>query len=157
MTAPELRDRSFDDYTIGEVFEFGSIDVTEDEIVEFGRRFDPQPFHVDAEAARSSMFGGLIASGWHTAAMAMRLFVDNMLSPEHSLGSPGVDELRFLAPVRPGARLALRVTIVDLVPSRSKADRGVVRQRLEVLDTAASPPVLVASMSTMGIFSRRPT
>ncbi|MPY95889.1 MAG: acyl dehydratase [Acidimicrobiia bacterium] len=155
MTTPEPRDRTFDDYTVGETFEFGYLDVTAAEIVEFGRKYDPQPFHVDAEAAKTSIFGGLIASGWHTGAMAMRLYVDNVLSPEHSLGSPGVDELRFLAPVRPGARLALRVTVLDLVPSRSKPDRGVVRQRLEVLDAAADPPVLVASMATMGLFRRR--
>jgi acyl dehydratase len=100
------------------------------------------------------MFGGLVASGWHTAAMAMRLLVDHLLS-EHALGSPGVDELRFVAPVRPGARLALRVTIVELTPSRSRADRGVVRQRVEILDVAPAEAVLVASYVAMGIYRRR--
>lgn len=155
MGKPALRDRTFDDYEVGEVFEFGHLDVTEDEIVEFGRRYDPQPFHTDPEAAKASIFGGLIASGWHTGAMAMRLFVDHMLSPEHSLGSPGMDELRFLAPVRPGARLGLRVTILELTPSRSKPDRGVVRYRMEVLDLAPDEPVAVASFLTMGLFRRR--
>jgi acyl dehydratase len=150
-----LRDRTFDDYEVGEVFEFGHLDVTEAEIVEFGRRFDPQPFHIDPEAAKRSIFGGLIASGWHTGAMAMRLFVDNMLSPDHSLGSPGIDELRFLAPVRPGARIALRVTILETTPSRSKPDRGVVRYRMEVRDVAPEEPVVVASYLAMGMFRRR--
>jgi acyl dehydratase len=139
---------------VGEVFEFGHLDVTADEIVEFGRKYDPQPFHVDADAAKRSVFGGLVASGWHTGAMAMRLFVDHMVS-EHALGSPGVDELRFVAPVRPGARLVLRVTIVELTPSRSKADRGLVRQRFELLDVASGEPVVVASCIAMGLYRRR--
>jgi len=154
MTKPPLRSRTFDDYEVGEVFEFGHLDVTEGEIIEFARKYDPQPFHVDAEAAKSSMFGGLIASGWHTGAMAMRLLVDHLLS-EHALGSPGVDELRFLAPVRPGARLALRVTIVELVPSRSRADRGLVRQRIEVLDVARAEAVVGASFLALGLYRRR--
>jgi acyl dehydratase len=155
MAKPPPRERFFDDFEIGEVFEVGHLDVTEAEIVEFGRRYDPQPFHVDARAARSSIFGGLVASGWHTAAMAMRLYVDHLVSPQNSLGSPGVDELRFLAPVRPGARLALRVTVVELRPSRSKPDRGLLRQRFEVLDVAPDEPVVVATFLTMGLFRRR--
>ncbi len=155
MAKPPLRERTFDDYDVGEVFELGDLDVTEQDIVAFARQFDPQPFHVDADAARSSIFGGLIASGWHTAAMAMRLFVDHMLPPQHALGSPGVDELRFLAPVRPGARLRVRVTIVELVPSRSKPDRGIVRERFEVLDVAGEEPVTVATYLAMGLYRRR--
>jgi acyl dehydratase len=154
MGKPPLRSRTFDDYDVGEVFEVGHLDVTEAEIIEFGRRYDPQPFHVDPDAAASSIFGGLVASGWHTGAMAMRLFVDHVLS-EHALGSPGVDELRFVAPVRPGARLALRVTVVELLPSRSKPDRGLIRQRFEVLDIAPVEPVLVASYLAMGLYRRR--
>jgi acyl dehydratase len=156
VTPPDLRGRSFDDFTVGETFEFGDRLVTEEEIVAFGRQFDPQPFHVDPEAARESIFGGVVASGWHTGAMAMRLFVDHMLSPEHALGSPGVDELRFAAPVRPGARLSLRVTITETRPSQTRPDRGLVRQRFEVLDRAVSPAVVVMTMSTMGLFRRRP-
>jgi acyl dehydratase len=155
MAKLPLRERTFDDYEVGEVFEFGHLDVTEADIVEFGRKYDPQPFHVDAEAARSSIFGTLVASGWHTAAMAMRLYVDHMVPPGNSLGSPGVDELRFLAPVRPGARLALRVTVVELTPSRSKPDRGLVRHRFEILDVAPGEPVVVATCVVMGLYRRR--
>jgi acyl dehydratase len=155
MAKPPPRDRTFDDYEVGEVFEFGHIDVTAEEIVDFARRYDPQPFHLDAEAAKASIFGGLIASGWHTAAMAMRLYVDHMLPPGSALGSPGVDELRFVAPVRPGARLALRVTVTEVTPSRSKPDRGLVRQRFEVLDVAPATPVVVATYLAMGLYRRR--
>jgi acyl dehydratase len=151
VTAPPPRDRAFEDFEVGESFEYGSYDVSAEEIVAFGRAYDPQPFHTDPEAAKSSIFGGLIASGWHTCAMGMRMLVDNVLSPAHSLGSPGVDEVRFLAPVRPGARLRLRVTVDDLVPSRSKPDRGLVRMRVEVLDDVTP----VVTMLTLGLWRRR--
>jgi acyl dehydratase len=156
VTSSDLRQRTFDDWVVGETFEFGETRVSEEEIIAFARQFDPQSFHVDPEAARASIFGGVVASGWHTAAMAMRLFVDHVLSPEHALGSPGVDELRFPAPVRPGARLAIRVTVTETRPSRAKPDRGLVRQQVEVLDRAQSPPAVVMTMSTMGLFRRRP-
>jgi acyl dehydratase len=100
--AVPVTDRYFEDYVAGEVFEYGQIPVTAAEIVEFARRFDPQDMHVDPEAAAHGRFGGLIASGWHTAAMMMRLFADNFLSKVASLASPGLDELRWLQPVRPG-------------------------------------------------------
>lgn len=151
------RDRYFDDFTVGQTFEFGTYDVTEEEIVRFGQAYDPQPFHTDTDAARSSIFGGLVASGWHTAAMSMRLMVDNFISPAHSLGSPGIDELRFPAPVRPGAKLRVRITIAELRPSRSKPDRGLVRQRLETLDTRdPANSEIVLTMTTMGLWRRRP-
>jgi acyl dehydratase len=153
VTALAPRDRAFDDFVVGETFEFGFYEVTEAEIVAFGRSYDPQPFHTDPEAARDSIFGGLIASGWHTCAMAMRLLVDNFLSPAYSLGSPGIDDLRFLAPVRPGTRLHLRIVVADLVPSRSKADRGLVRLHIEVMGGADA----VVSMTTLGLWARRPS
>ena len=130
-------------------------EVGREKIREFAEVAGEHPFHVDPEAARSSIFGGVVASGWHTAALAMRLFVDHVLPPGNSLGSPGVDELRFPAPVRPGARLAIRVTVTETRPSRTKPDRGLVRQQLEVLDRASSPPAVVLTMSTMGLFRRR--
>jgi acyl dehydratase len=145
------RERGFEDFTVGDTFEVGDYEVDADEIMDFGRRYDPQPFHTDAEAAKASIFGGLIASGWHTCAMSMRMLVDNVLSPTHSLGSPGVDEVRFLAPVRPGAHLRLRVTVVDVIPSESKPDRGVVRMRVETLEGDARVLALVA----LGIWGRR--
>ena len=129
-----MRQKFLDDLVPGETVEFGDMLMTEEEIVAFARAYDPQPFHIDREAAAASMFGGLIASGWHSAAVAMRMCVDHFLSPEASLGSPGVDELRWLKPVRPGDRLRLRVTTLDVTPSRSKPDRGVSRHRMEMLN-----------------------
>ncbi len=96
-----IQDRYFEDYVPGTVHEFGSIAVMEAEMIDFARRFDPQPFHTDAMAANQSVFGGLIASGWYTASLTMRLLVDHYISHVASLGSPGVDELRWLKPVVP--------------------------------------------------------
>ncbi len=126
--------RFLEDLVPGEVAEFGDKLMTAEEIVAFASAYDPQPFHIDEAAARSSIFGGLIASGWHSAAVAMRICVDHFLSPESSLGSPGVDELRWLKPVRPGDRLRLRVTTLEATPSRSKPDRGLSRHRMELLN-----------------------
>lgn len=125
-------DRYFEDFLVGSVREFGSYRVTEEEIIGFARRYDPQYFHVDPEAAAQSPFGGLIASGWHTAAMMMRLLVDNVLSSAAALGSPGVDEVRWIRPVRPGDELSLRVTVRSARRSRSKPDRGIVVFFIEV-------------------------
>ena len=122
---------------IGSVHEFGSIAVEEAEMINFARRFDPQPFHIDPEAAKQSIFGGLIASGWHTASLMMRLFVDHYLSHVASLGSPGVDELRWLRPVLPGDKLSMRVTVLEASLSRSKPDRGIVRSYIEVLNQSS--------------------
>lgn len=136
----------------GTVDEFGSVDVTAEEIVAFARKFDPQPFHLDEEAAKASLFGGLAASGWHTASLMMRMLVENVLWPESSLGSPGVDELRWLRPVRPGDRLSLRMTTLETTRSRSKPDRGVVRSLVEVLNQERT---VVMSVKTMVLFRCR--
>jgi acyl dehydratase len=114
--------------------EFGDIAVTAEEIVEFARRYDPQSIHVDPLAAAQGPFGGLIASGWHTASMVMRLFVEHYLSKVATLPSPGVDELRWVRPVRPGDTLRVRVTVLETKRSRSKPDRGLVRGLVEVLN-----------------------
>lgn len=132
--ADKAKPRFFEDYAPGRVFEFGASRVDETELVEFARRYDPQPFHVDAERAARSPFGGLIASGWHTGSLMMRMLVDCYLAPETSLGSPGLDELRWPAPVRPGDTLSLRVTVVEARRSASKPDRGLVRSTIEVLN-----------------------
>nr|WP_255429854.1 MaoC family dehydratase [Streptomonospora sp. PA3] len=121
-----------EDYTVGEVVDCGTTAVDEDEVVEFARRFDPQSFHVDAHAAAGGPFGGLIASGWHTASLMMRLYVEGYLSPKASLGGPGVDELRWIEPVRPGDTLALRAEVLESRPSASKPDRGLLRTRVEL-------------------------
>ena len=109
---PPVEQRYFEDYIIGESHTFGAISVEADEVIAFAKRFDPQPFHTDPEAGKLSIYGGMIASGWHTAALMMRLFVDHYLSHVASLGSPGVDELRWLKPVYPGDVLSLRVTVI---------------------------------------------
>jgi acyl dehydratase len=126
--------RYFEDYVPGSVFEYGSIAVEQDEVIAFARRFDPQDIHTDPAAAANGPFGGLIASGWHTAGLMMRLYVDHYLSKVASLASPGIDELRWIAPVRPGDVLRIRVTVMEANRSRSKPDRGIVRSLIEVLN-----------------------
>ena len=125
-TTVPLKERYFEDYIVGEVTEFGDYAVTEEEIIAFARAYDPQPFHTDPEAGKASHFGGLIASGWMTGAIVMRLYCDHFIPPHSAMGSPGVDKLRWLRPVRPGDRLHARATILATVRSRSKPDRGVV-------------------------------
>jgi len=129
-----VEDRYFEDYIPGSVHEFGSIVVEEEEIIAFAKRYDPQVFHIDPEAAKNSIYGGLIASGWHTGALMMRLCVDHYLSHVASMGSPGVQDLRWIKPVRPGDQLSVRVTILETKRSNSKPDRGTVRSLVEVLN-----------------------
>src|SRR5688572_11242050 len=142
---------SFEDFAPGQVYELGSKTVTEEEIVDFARRFDPQPFHIDAEAAKDSDFGGLIASGWHTGAMWMRMYVDNVLGTA-SRGSPGIEELRWLAPVRPGDTLTGTLTVLDTAPSERDPTRGTVRIRAEMTN---GDGVVVMRMTSRGHFGRR--
>jgi acyl dehydratase len=123
--------RYFEDYVAGSVYEFGPVDVSEEEIIGFARQYDPQFIHTDPDAAEKGPFHGLISSGWLTGCLLMRLFVDHYLTAVASLASPGIDELRWTAPVRPGDQLWLRVTVVDTRLSRSKPDRGVVNSFLE--------------------------
>jgi acyl dehydratase len=135
------------------VLEFGSIRVDEAELIEFARRYDPQPFHIDADAAAKGAFGGLIASGWHTGSLMMRLLVEHYLSPVSGLGSPGLDEVRWLAPVRPGDTLSARVTILETRRSQSKPDRGLVRAKMEVLNQRRE---VVMSMKALNFTLCRP-
>ena len=155
MTVPSplpLADRRFEDYVPGAVYQFGAVTVTEDDIVDFGRRFDPQPFHTDPEAAKQTIFGGLIASGWHTAGLMMRLYVQHYLSPVASLASPGVDELRWFKPVRPGDVLSVRTTVLKADRSRSKPDRGMVQTLIEVLNQSGE---VVMSMKALNMLRAR--
>jgi acyl dehydratase len=145
--------RYYEDYQPGSVYEYGYATVTEAEIIDFATRFDPQPIHTDPAYAAAGPFGGIIASGWHTAGIAMRLIADHYLSRVASLASPGVDELRWPAPVRPGDRLRLRMTVLDARTSRSKPDRGIVRTRAELLNSGGQP---VLSLTAMNILLRRP-
>lgn len=133
MTVP-LKQRWFEDYAAGEVFEFGEHHVTEAEILAFANQYDPQLFHIDAEAAKASPYGGLISSGWMTTAVAMRMMCANFIPIESALGSPGVDQLRWLLPVRPGDTLRMRASVLDTKRSNSKPDRGVVTIRQEMLN-----------------------
>lgn len=142
----------FEDFRPGDVTETGSLSVSKEEIVAFGRQFDPQPFHVDEEAARRSPFGGLIASGWHTASLCMRLIVELLGPDSGSLGSPGVDELRWLKPVRPGDELKVRVEVLEAIPSRSKPDRGVVRLHYTMRNQNGED---VMTMIALGMVLRR--
>ncbi|MGO9571894.1 MAG: MaoC family dehydratase [Desulfomonilaceae bacterium] len=145
--------RYFEDYIVGAVHEFGCVTVEETEAIAFAKRFDPQPFHTDPEAAKQSVFGTLIVSGWFTASLTMRLLVDHYVSRVASLGSPGVDELRWLKPVRPGDSLSLRVTVLEAKVSRSKPDRGVIRSYSEVLNQHGE---VVMTVKGLGILRRRP-
>jgi acyl dehydratase len=149
-----IDNRYLEDYVAGAVHEFDGIVVDQDEVIAFAKRFDPQPFHTDPEAAKQSAFGGLIASGWHTASLMMRLFVDHYLSHVASLGSPGVDQLRWLKPVRPGDRLVLRVTVHEVKRSRSKPDRGILHSHIEVLNQCRE---VVMTMKALNILLCRET
>ena len=142
----------FEDFTVGETVEMGSRLVDRDEVVAFARQFDPQPFHVDEDAARQSVFGGLIASGWHTVGMVMRMMCDNYLLHAASLGSPGVDHVKWLEPVRPGDTITATRTVLEARVSRSKPDVGIVKSRWEVRNQHGR---MVMTMEGHGMFRVR--
>ena len=146
-------ERYFEDYAPGDVHEFGSIALSEADILEFGRRYDPQYLHVDAERAARGPYGGLIASGWQTMSLIMRLFVDNFLPTGASLGSPGVDELRWYKPVRPGDVLRARATVLSARRSKSKPDRGLVETLLEAINQRGE---VVAAARAINFIAKRP-
>ena len=145
-------DRYFEDYEAGANYEFGTVTMNEAEIIEYATRFDPQLMHTDLEYAASGPFHGLIASGWHTAGIFMRLYVDHYLSHVASLASPGIDELRWPAPVRPGDRLQMRVTVASARASKSKPDRGLVHTDGVLLN---QDDVVVLSLKAMNFLKRR--
>ncbi len=136
----------------GSVFEYGPIAVEEAEIISFAKRFDPQTMHIDPEKAALGPFRGLIASGWHTTGLMMRLFVEHFLSSVASLASPGVDEVRWLRPVRPGDQLQLRISILEVKPSRTKPDRGMVVSLLEGINQDGE---VVSSLKAMNLLAKR--
>ena len=143
----------WEDFHAGDTWEFGSHRFTREEILTFARQYDPQPFHTDETAAKGSFFGGLIASGWQTVGIMMRLMWDTFLAETASLGSPGCDEIRWLKPVRPGDTLRARFTITEVVPSRSKPDRGIVRTFTEVSNQHGE---VVMTVRGLGMFGRAP-
>jgi acyl dehydratase len=139
----------FEDYPVGAVFTGGPIVVSEAEILEFARRYDPQPMHVDKAAAESGQFGGLIASGWHTGALMMQLLVAHFVPSPGNLASPGLDELRWLKPVRPGDRLSLRATVLSARRSHSKPGQGIVTSLVEVLNQDGEAVMTLKPISLM--------
>ena len=145
--------RYFEDFKPGDVIELGSRTISKERILAFAREFDPQPFHTDEEAATRSIYGGLLASGWHTGSLLMRILYDGLLKDTASLGSPGIDELRWLEPVRPDDTLTARMTIVEAIPSRSKPDRGLIRSLVEMRNQYGRVVLTIRGLSLLG---RRP-
>lgn len=148
-----IDDRYFEDYVEGDVHIFGSAVVDAEEQLAFSRKYDPQSIHIDPAAADKGPFGGIIASGWYTGCLMMRMLVDHFLTHNASMASPGVDELRWLKPVRPGDVLSVRATILKATPSRSKPDRGAVTTLTEVLNQHGE---VVMSLTAVNIMGRRP-
>ena len=142
----------WEDFQIGERAELGRHSFTDEEIVEFARRYDPQPFHVDAESAKHSAFGGLIASGWQTCAVGMRLMVEGYISQTVSLGSPGIDSIRWLKPVRPGDTIAYRRIVLESRASTTRKGVGLVKHRWEAVNQRGE---LVLTMEGWGMFGRK--
>jgi len=148
MTTPKYW---WEDFQPGTVLRTGSYEVTKEEILEFARRYDPQRFHVDEEAAKQTMFGGLIASGWMTGSISMRLMCDAYLLDSASLGSPGMESLKWLKPVRPGDVLTVRVTVLEARPMGSKPDVGLALSRMETLNQREE---VVMQMEAWGMYRR---
>ncbi|RPE72398.1 acyl dehydratase [Tibeticola sediminis] len=151
VSAPEIR-YYWEDLEVGSVMALGSVTPTREAILDFARQFDPQPFHLDEEAARASVFGALCASGWHTCAMAMRLMVDHFLRYAASQGSPGLEHIRWLKPVYPGDTLRLQSRVMERKPMRSRPDVGLVRTQWEMFNQRDEP---VLQMDGWGMFKRR--
>lgn len=145
--------RYWEDIKEGEVVELGRRTMDKERMIAFAREFDPQPFHTDEKAAEASMWGGLIASGWLTGSTLMRLLYDGFLKDTASLGSPGIDELRWLKPVRPGDTLTARLTVIEATASRSRPDRGIVRTRMELMNQDGEA---VMTITGVNFISRRP-
>jgi len=142
----------FDDVQVGDVMRFGRYEVTRDEIIEYARQFDPQPFHLDEEAANASMFGGLIASGWHTGAMFIRMVVEQMTPVHATTGAMGFDDLKWLKPVRPGDVLSVESEIREKIESRSRPDRGTVKIESRISNQRGE---VVMSLVSLVIYLRR--
>lgn len=142
----------FEDFHVGDTFELGSTSVTEEEIISFARQYDPQIFHIDPEQAKASFFGQLVASGWHTGALFMRLLVNGLFNRVDSMGSPGVEQVRFVRPVRPGDTLHGRITIVETRDSQSRPYLGILRSHGEMYNQNNE---LVLSMVSTHFFGRR--
>ncbi|MFN3853797.1 MAG: MaoC family dehydratase [Phreatobacter sp.] len=143
---------AFEDFVPGEIVTFGAYEVTKEEIIAFASQFDPQPFHLDEEAGKASMLGGLAASGWHSCSIMMRMMFDGFMNGSTSLGSPGIDEVRWLKPVFPGDILSVRREVLEARPSASKPDRGIVRFRFELMNQKGE---VVMEQTNPILFGRR--
>jgi acyl dehydratase len=146
-------DLFFEDFVEGQHFELGQHRISEEEMLEFGRRYDPQPFHADPELARETIFGGLIASGWQTGAIWMRLYWDGLLHRAASLGSPGIEKLRWLAPVRPGDLLLGTLDVLSTHPSERNSERGTVIVEGALNDQEGTTRM---HLTAWGHFAKRP-
>lgn len=153
MFGPMSEPRYWEDYEVGNRYPLGCTSFTEEEIVDFARLYDPQEFHVDGTAAKASLFGGIIASGWQVCAKLMRLFVDNYIDGRTALGSPGVDEIRWLKPVRPGDTLTAWVECTAKIPSRSKPALGIIH---ELWNATNQKGELVMTAKGINMVRRRP-
>ena len=142
----------WEDFIVGSVAEYGPRLVTREEIIAFAAEFDPQPMHMDEDFARTTMLGGLAASGWHTCSIGMRMIADGFILDSASMGAPGVEEVRWLKPVRPGDELTLRRTVLDVRPLRSRPEWGLVRFRFEMLNQAGE---LMMTQENVNFFGRR--
>ena len=141
---------TFEDFPIGRYGTFGPRHVTRDEILAFAAEFDPQPMHLDEEAARGSMLGGLAASGWHTCCLLMRMAADGFILNSASMGAPGVDEVKWLKPLRPGTRITLRVSVLESRVSNSRPEMGFVKVRMEILDDERAPLMELSNSFMIG-------
>ncbi len=145
--------RYFEDFHVGDVIDLGNISVNAEEIIVFAKQYDPQPFHIDPEQAKHSAFGTLVASGWHTSALFMRLLVDGLLNDTLSMGSPGVDELRWRKPVHPGEKLQGQLTVIESTASKSRPNMGIIRSLCELTNPEGE---VVISLKGLHFFGREP-
>lgn len=143
----------FEDFKVGQPIDLGSCVVSEEEIVRFAEQFDPQPFHIDPAAAAQSIYGGIIASGWHTCSLMMRQVVKGVFGEAAGLGSPGIDQIRWIRPLRGGDSLHVVMTVLEVRPSGSKPDRGVIKMLWEASNQHGEA---IATVRSLGMFQRRP-
>jgi acyl dehydratase len=145
--------RYFDDFKVGDSHDCGSKTVSKEEIIAFAKEFDPQAFHIDEKKAERSPYGGVIASGWHTCSICMRLAVDGVLNATASMGSPGVENLRWVKPLRPGDTVEATVSVLEMTPSSSRPDRGRMKVKFELTNPAGE---VIMDMIATVIVGRRP-
>lgn len=145
----QARVYTFEDMAVGQHYNCGTHQVSREDILEFAKKFDPQPFHMDEAAAAKSMYGGLIASGWHTCAMAMRCMCDHFLNNATGVGSPGFDEIRFVRPVRPGDVLEVSLEVLEVTPSRSKPDRGAIKTKTYIMNQKGELAATIVATTLM--------